>query len=310
MEARIKNVVEVNIPEEVWEKMRSFTANFEDEVAGWLTGSREGNVVNIEELFIPGQEVSRAQVDIDQSGMVPLLNEIGTDKASKIVCHFHSHNSMGSFWSGVDEENMRKIMEPRGFFLFLVMGDKGKSFKLRAEVKSVVHVIMDDIQPNIIGKEADKFLTWCKEEWAKKVKVKTVNYASNWEKEWYRGYNGHGQSTFSGKTNSLERDKLVFFFHKKKKMMQINVSDEEMSGHIQDYITAMQFPYDLKKFRSSEEIDIQLTSKEEFEKVQKDIKGFISELYKKKPEVVKEERVPDIDSEDYWANHYGYGYDY
>lgn len=95
------------------------------EWAGWLIGNIKGNVINIDEILIPPQEVSSAQVELGGKESDMWLLKQG-DKIDKIVGHIHSHNSMGAYFSIGDQENHQKLIQTRCSLLFIVVAQPKK----------------------------------------------------------------------------------------------------------------------------------------------------------------------------------------
>jgi len=73
----------------------------------------------LKDLLIPDQEISRASVVISGQDQIALRNKFG-DKVKDIIGHWHSHHSMGCFFSSTDETDMRNIMSFRKFFVWIV----------------------------------------------------------------------------------------------------------------------------------------------------------------------------------------------
>jgi proteasome lid subunit RPN8/RPN11 len=100
------------------------------EVGGFLTyekieQDKDGEVsVVLNDILIPPQEAKSTEVDIDGEGQVELRKEFG-DKCLKIIGHFHSHNTMGCFFSSTDEDMMKSYSENKPFCIFIV-GSEGE----------------------------------------------------------------------------------------------------------------------------------------------------------------------------------------
>lgn len=72
---------------------------------GTITYNEEGQAF-VSNLFIPRQTVSGSEVDWGDDGVLDFLDylmEIGFDAESYGIYSVHSHNNMGVFWSGTDE---------------------------------------------------------------------------------------------------------------------------------------------------------------------------------------------------------------
>lgn len=99
------------------------------EIGGFITYSdiseTDGEVtIVLDDLLIPPQEAKSSEVDIDGVGQIELRKEYG-DRCLKIIGHWHSHHTMGTFFSGTDEDMMKSYAENKTFCLFIV-SSKGK----------------------------------------------------------------------------------------------------------------------------------------------------------------------------------------
>lgn len=195
MEAKIEGTMKIFLTPEIDQKLACFTNEFDNEIGAWLGGEVKEDCIIIDDLLIPPQEVSGADVDIDPKGLIALREEY-KKKCDRIIGHFHSHHKMGAFWSGTDENNMRQIMEAntRKLFVFLVTSSSG--YRLRVELKVPFKVILDDLKYQILTKDSEKTKEWCQAEWDKKVKVKKYTFnESAWGGKY--GVNNYGKSLAS-----------------------------------------------------------------------------------------------------------------
>lgn len=177
MEMTSKNKVIVIFNKDVYDKIRVFTEEFgSKEVAGWLTGSFMGTAIHVDNILIPNQTVSGADVDIDEDDLILLRKEYGNE-CTRIIGHWHSHHNLGAFWSSTDENNMSEIMGPRKRFLFVVSASSHKKMLVRCESKSdspATHIIMDDLLYTVHDPLRDEAKDWCKEQWDEKVTERVI----------------------------------------------------------------------------------------------------------------------------------------
>ena len=111
--------ITINISPMLQHKLDIMTSEYSVEVGGYLTGRVEEGNVYIDDILIPPQIVTGGSVNIEPGDQIALYKKYGT-KCQKIIGHFHSHNTMGCFWSNVDLVNMRNIMGYKDFYVFIV----------------------------------------------------------------------------------------------------------------------------------------------------------------------------------------------
>lgn len=171
------SVINVTIEKEVYDKIRAFTEQFgQREIGGWLTGSIEGSTVHVDGLLIPPQETSVGDVEIGDDDLIMMRREYGAQVCARIIGHWHSHHTMGAFWSSTDEANMTQIMQPREKFLFIVTASQGKRELVRFDKKIAnpnVYLKFDDLILRVADPQ-NQWLEWCKEQWDLKVRTAVI----------------------------------------------------------------------------------------------------------------------------------------
>lgn len=96
------------------------------EMTAWLCGEWDNTESNfrllIDDILIPSQVVSGAEVDTDHKSMTELIKEYGIDKTNRIKAHWHIHpfGDCKTSFSGGDVTMMTEHMEDRELFVFLV----------------------------------------------------------------------------------------------------------------------------------------------------------------------------------------------
>jgi proteasome lid subunit RPN8/RPN11 len=129
--------MDIQITKELNDKLK-ILGEYEFEIAGWLLGEVKDKQIYLDDLIIPEQEAGKASVDINQEGILDTLKN-HKDKMKRIIGHFHTHNSMGAFWSGQDEDNMKTLIRNKNYFVFVVISskaDEGKFYQARVIVNS------------------------------------------------------------------------------------------------------------------------------------------------------------------------------
>lgn len=106
------------------QKLNILSSDYDIEVGGYLTGEIKSDRIILKDLLIPDQMISRSSVVISGQDQLALRKKFG-NKVTKIIGHWHSHHSLGCFWSTTDETDMRNIMSFRKFFVWIV-SSRGK----------------------------------------------------------------------------------------------------------------------------------------------------------------------------------------
>lgn len=173
-----ENKTEADIPVIISEELKyklDYLSSFSYEIAGWLTGKYNKDGIFLNDILIPKQEVTGASVDINTNGCVELVKEF-KEKCKDIIGYMHSHAGMSTFWSTVDDENIKNIMEPRKFFVFIV-SSRGEHL-VRLEVREPFKISVDNIGYIVHSKENEKLKNEIDKEIEKKV-VKKVTSVVN-----------------------------------------------------------------------------------------------------------------------------------
>jgi len=111
--------IKINIAPVLLTKLNILSSEYSMEVGGYLTGEIKNNEIYLKDLLIPNQIISPVSVNISGQDQINLRKKFG-DKVKNIIGHWHSHASMGCFWSGTDEADMKNIMTIKNFFIWVV----------------------------------------------------------------------------------------------------------------------------------------------------------------------------------------------
>lgn len=133
--------MKVNITASLMAKMNVLSSEYNIEVGGYLTGKIKNGEIFLDDLLIPNQRISAASVDINTNSQVEMFRKYGA-RCKKIIGHFHSHHSMGCFWSAIDLNNMNNIMGYKDLFVFIV-SSKG-NHKVKVCMKNPLTLEFDD----------------------------------------------------------------------------------------------------------------------------------------------------------------------
>lgn len=191
------------------DKIEWFSCNYDKEIAGWITGTIEGNSIILEDLLIPEQEADSGGVDMTGKQLVKLRKEYGK-KCESIIGEWHSHSSMGSFWSSTDEEFIKQFSEPREICIFIVSSKE--THKIRVEIRKPFTISLDDLEYEV--EEDDKLAKKLQKELDKKVTI-PIRTQQN-----FGGFGGYGggygsQQTLSDnkKENNAKVGRMMKFYN-------------------------------------------------------------------------------------------------
>lgn len=117
--------MKVHMSANLYTKLQVLSTEYDIEIGGYLIGAVRNGVIYLNDLLIPSQNINSVRVEINPMHQIELLKKYG-DKCKKVLGHWHSHHSMGCFWSPQDDTNMSNIMEYKDFFVFIV-SSKGQN---------------------------------------------------------------------------------------------------------------------------------------------------------------------------------------
>lgn len=124
-EAEVKFDFKIEIKKEVEDKINWLTKNYSDEIAAFLTGEIKDNTLLIDGLLFYHQDVSSGSVEVEPKNLVKLRKEYGNE-CIRIIGHWHSHNTMGAFWSHTDHTFINQYSKTKEICLFLVSSANSK----------------------------------------------------------------------------------------------------------------------------------------------------------------------------------------
>lgn len=140
-------------------------AHFDKEIGAWV----------VTEVRIFEQEVSAGTTDLEGEDIAKFATSlIENDESLEEWClWWHSHNSMGVFWSGTDTNTMNENPFSSEYMLSIVTNNK-EEYKARLDIYSPCHVHVDNIPVQIaqptIPKKIKEYVT---KEVKNKVKIKS-----------------------------------------------------------------------------------------------------------------------------------------
>ena len=111
--------IKINIAPVLLTKLNILSSEYGIEVGGYLIGEIKDNEIWLKDLLIPDQLISSDSVSISGADQIKLRRKYG-DKVKEIIGHWHSHHSLGCFWSATDVADMKNTMSFRRFFVWIV----------------------------------------------------------------------------------------------------------------------------------------------------------------------------------------------
>lgn len=162
----VKYRIEIVMKEIFKEKIDWISTHYDKEVNGFITGTIEDGKIVLEDLLIPIQESGSSSAEVTGANQVKLRKEY-KDACKKIIGEWHSHHSLGSFWSADDEKVIMDFARPRETTIFIV-SSKGhhlvrvemrKPFKLSIDKLSYETEVKDSKVGKLMQKEIDKKVT-------------------------------------------------------------------------------------------------------------------------------------------------------
>lgn len=172
----VESKIPITMSLDFYNKITYLSNEYPKEIGGWITGEVRKDCIYLKDLLTPHQEVTGSSVEIDASACVNLVREF-KEKCKDIIGHHHTHAGLGCFWSVTDEENMKQIMDPRKFFVFIV-SSKGEHL-VRVETKEPFRITADKLKYRIEDPRYEKVKEKLEKEIKKKVKEPEIkNYSS------------------------------------------------------------------------------------------------------------------------------------
>lgn len=176
--------MKIHITFEAKRKLELYTEAVTGEISGLGLVEKRNGEFWIEDVYIFKQESTIGDTDLNPDAIAEFLNEMivaGKDPA-KLKLWWHSHGSMGAFWSGTDTATMGKF--GNGWMLSLVVNKRGE-YKCRLDIYDPIHIYLENV-------EMETHLPMASEELRKRIEAEvkekvstrtygtTVVYGSSW----------------------------------------------------------------------------------------------------------------------------------
>lgn len=269
----------IGLTEEVSKRIDWLTNNYEKEISAWLGGEiKEGQII-IDDMMFPEQEVSGASVDTDQKNLIKLRKEYG-DRCKRIIGHWHSHNTMSSFWSATDNQFIKEHMNGRELRVFLVSSTRD-GIRGRVEIRKPLNISLDQVRVTKLFENKE-----LKEELEKvikeKVKVKelTTGEAQHIKfEDWYKE-----------KTENFHDEAIKEEQEQRKEYLDVRIDKEKQNVKIKGLTIELFekidgiFPYECEPTPRGSLIDAEFKvgDKQKARKLRDDIREFINLIEEKR----------------------------
>ena len=146
--AEVEYAIKIRIKKDVEDKIRWFTHNYKEEISAYLTGEIKGGEVIIDGMLFPHQDVTSGSVDTEGKNLVKMRKEYG-DECLRIIGHWHSHNTMGAFWSGTDDEFIKSYSLTKEICVFFVSSTKSRH-RVKLVMNKPFEISLDNLDYEII----------------------------------------------------------------------------------------------------------------------------------------------------------------
>jgi hypothetical protein len=133
------------------EKIKYWVEKCPQEIGGLglATITPEGDI-RVTDVFLLAQEVTGAETELDDNAITSLMTEVLQDatlrEKGSLQFWWHSHANMGVFWSGTDQQTIKKLSR-HGWFASLVINKKfeTKAAYSQGANNGYPYVMVDDI---------------------------------------------------------------------------------------------------------------------------------------------------------------------
>ncbi len=145
------------------------------EIGGMLVIEETQDQIFVEDVLLPEQEVSSAEVDMTGDGMAKLFTYLANKKPElvpKIRGWWHSHHNMGVGWSTTDDNTSEMLSKRLGSCL-AINTDSSGNILVRLDIYDPFKMVIDNI-PYMIEYEDAKIKKFCEKEMEKKITKPTV----------------------------------------------------------------------------------------------------------------------------------------
>ena len=171
MQKQMKLLVpQVKIPEQVWKKLMAYIVTCPQEVGGLGSIEERDNELVVTDVFLFKQVASQGDFEIDPEALSVFINEwIGGGRdVSELKFWWHSHANMNTYWSDVDEDTMKRLAGDS--YVVSLVGNRKREHRTCLTILKPLHLVVDDIEIEVIETVDQQLLDEAHEEIKRKVK--------------------------------------------------------------------------------------------------------------------------------------------
>jgi proteasome lid subunit RPN8/RPN11 len=188
-EIKDKIMLKIVMRRKLKDKIDWLSTNYDKEIAGFILGKVDKGTIRLDDILIPFQEAGYGSVDIGGKHLVKMKID-HPDECEKIIGEWHSHHSMGSFYSSTDNDDfIAKWMAPRKMGVFIV-SSKGKH-TIKVEIREPFFISLETEDYELEGD--DSVANELKKEIEAKVSVPKYDNVNN-----VRVYSGNSNYGYGG----------------------------------------------------------------------------------------------------------------
>lgn len=149
METKITPLPTVWISQEAYSKMFQYVLNTSTEISGLGVVELIDKRLTITKVYLPRQKVSGSSTDLNTESVAQIVIELSNQGLeNKLLCWWHSHVNMPTFWSGTDEATIQ-LLTNNSFFVSIVV-NKNFDMLTRIEIFNPMHISFDNVTTKIV----------------------------------------------------------------------------------------------------------------------------------------------------------------
>lgn len=175
--------VKIKVYDRAMLKIIYFTRNVQGEVGGLMIVSRVGNNLIVEDVLLLKQKVSGGDFELDAEGLINFTEKIADknkELLAKIKGWWHSHDTMGTFWSGTDDNQFNTFLSFFGDYCLGVVTNKHGHYRWRLDVNTPFgQIIYDTMEYSIVYGENKNLEQECRRQIKKMVKKTPLGHISS-----------------------------------------------------------------------------------------------------------------------------------
>jgi proteasome lid subunit RPN8/RPN11 len=168
-ELKVSSVPRVFITLQAKQRLDLYIQLCPDEISGLGRVERLGEDFLITEVFLFKQRVSGASTELSEKDIAEWLTDLvrqGKDP-SKIKLWWHSHASMGTYWSSTDEKTISRFATD---WMISLVGNKRGEYCVRLDIYKPIRLTLDGLPLEVYWPEDKELKAEVEKEIREKVK--------------------------------------------------------------------------------------------------------------------------------------------